>query len=91
VPLFRVRLNGIGFRKVVDGSEGRYSFYANQFVEAETPQLAADKALDALAARPDLREQLVQGGPTVVIESVVEHSGERPGQQGLAWYADPAN
>ena len=72
MPLYRVALIGTGFRKVVDGREGRHGFLTNAFVEADTAQLAGEKAVAELGARSDLQRALNADGATLAIEEVVE-------------------
>jgi hypothetical protein len=90
--LFRVTVVGIGFRKTVDGVEGRYGFLTYRFADAATPEAAIEAAVRSVADRAELRDQLdgAQLEPRFAIEEVVAADEAPPTELGLIWYPDPA-
>jgi len=94
VTWFRVTVTGTGFRKSVDGIEGRYSFLTYHFVDAETPEAALEAAAVNVASREELRGQLDdRPEPRLGIEEIVlcDSSDVAPTELGLIWYPDPAS
>ena len=91
--MFRVRIAGHGFAKLVDGSLGRYGFFTNCFISATDASEAGAKAVEQIADRSKLADQreFEEGSSaTLEIEEIIEWRDEVPGehQQGLVWYKE---
>lgn len=90
---YRVKVEGHGFAKAVDGSVVRCGFFANRFLEAASAEVASLRAVASVTSRPDISQQLCGGQtpkPRLGAVEALEWTSQMPSveDQGLVWYEE---
>jgi hypothetical protein len=93
MPTYEVELNGQNFWLEVDGVPTRMGFYALRYVEASTPQDAAQAAVKLIRKHESLANVLNERSdpPKVFAEDIIELSEEPQSDEmepGLSFYSE---